>query len=171
MLLNFHALSQELRRDRRTLENYFFYLRYALCCQILWRYEKTLATSYKKLKKVYLSNPAFTLALNPSIDQNLLLEQLFVNWFSAKFFYRSKTEIDLVLTNGHVLPIEIKIAERIKKTYLRSMFNFLEKNAACFGLIITDKEDTEFRRGDFLVRLLPYWKVFSLLRVTKVAPA
>jgi len=57
-----------LKIDQRTLANYVNYLEYALFLQKLYNYSPNLLTTEKKMKRLYVSNAAFTLALNPGVD-------------------------------------------------------------------------------------------------------
>ena len=73
--LDYKNLSNDLNVDQRTIANYISYLEYALFLQKLYNYSRNLFTSEKKVKKLYPSNTAFTLAMNPVAGLASVLEQ------------------------------------------------------------------------------------------------
>jgi predicted AAA+ superfamily ATPase len=163
--LDYRNLSNDLNIDHRTLANYISYLEYALFLQKLYNYSRNFLTSEKKIKKLYLCNTAFTLALNPQAGLPAVLEQFFVNSFNARFFMRTprKEEIDIIhAQNSHVLPVEIKIREKIGKDDVKTLFKFLEKNNLKRALLITLDTETTFRRDKLLVEAIPYWRYWSI---------
>ncbi|MFO7928053.1 MAG: ATP-binding protein, partial [Candidatus Humimicrobiaceae bacterium] len=111
LLLDYRNMATDLKIDQRTLSNYISYLEYSLLVQKVYNYSPNFITSEKKLKKIYLSNAAFTTALAPDIKRSLLLEQYFINALKAGFFFRNpqKGEIDMVLDSGGIpVPVEVK---------------------------------------------------------------
>jgi uncharacterized protein len=167
LFLDVKNLSNDLKIDQRTLSNYVNYLEYALFLQKLYNYSPNLFTSEKKMKRLYVSNTAFTLALNPQADFSLLLEQFFVNAFGARFFLRTpqKEEIDIIkIREIGVLPVEIKIQDQITNRDAKFLFKFMERYNLDRALLITQDTDTIFRKGNCIVDVLPYWKYWSILK-------
>jgi predicted AAA+ superfamily ATPase len=167
LFLDVKNLSNDLKVDQRTLSSYVNYLEYALFLQKLYNYSPNLLTSEKKMKRLYVGNAAFTWALNPHVDFSLLLEQFFVNAFGARFFLRTpqKEEIDIIkIRETGVLPVEIKIQERITNRDAKFLFKFLEKNNQDRALLITEDTETIFRKDHCVVDALPYWKYWSILK-------
>lgn len=163
--LDYKNLSNDLKIDQRTISNYISYLEYALLLQKLYNYSRNLLTSEKKVKKLYLSNTAFTLALNPQADFPLVLEQFFVNNLDAKFFLKTpqKEEIDIIHTqNSHIIPVEVKIREKISKDDIKTLFKFLERNNLKRALLITLDTETKFQKEKLIVEAIPYWKYWSI---------
>lgn len=115
--------------------------------------------------QLYLSNTAFTFALNPQAELPLILEQFFVNTLRAKFFLRTpqKEEIDIIHTREtDIIPVEVKIRELIGKDDIAPIFRFLEKNNLQKGLIITLNTGAIFKKDTLTVEALPYWKYWSI---------
>ncbi len=163
--LDYKNLSNDLNVDQRTIANYISYLEYALFLQKLYNYSKNLLTSEKKVKRLYLCNTAFTLALNPQADLPTVLEQFFVNSLDAKFFLKTpqKEEIDIIHAHDKtVLPVEIKIKAKIKKDDIKTLFKFLERNNLRKALLVTLDTETIFEREDLLIEAIPYWKYWSI---------
>lgn len=163
--LDYKNLGNDLKIDQRTISNYISYLEYALFLQKLYNYSRNLLTSEKKVKRLYLSNTAFTLALNPQVGFSLILEQFFVNNLEAKFFLKTpqKEEIDIIYTQGRqVLPIEIKIKEKINREDVKTLLKFLERNKLKRALLITLDTETVYHKEKYVVDAIPYWKDWSI---------
>ena len=163
--LDYKNLSNDLNVDQRTIANYISYLEYALFLQKLYNYSRNLLTSEKKVKKLYPSNTAFTLVMNPQAGLASVLEQFFVNSLNARFFLKTpqKEEIDIVHTQDKsVLPIEIKIKEKIGRDDVKTLFKFLDRNKLQRALLITRDIETKFRKEKLFVDAVPYWKYWSI---------
>lgn len=163
--LDYKNLSNDLNVDQRTIANYVSYLEYALFLQKLYNYSKNLFTSEKKVKRLYPSNTAFTLALNPQAGLPVVLEQFFVNSLEARFFLKTpqKEEIDIIHVHDKtVLPVEIKIREKVGREDVKTLFKFLERNMLNKALLITLDTETKFERENLLVEAIPYWKYWSI---------
>lgn len=165
MYLDYKNMANNLGPDQRTIANYFSYLEYALLIHKRYNYSPNLLTSEKKMKRVYLSNSAFTLALAGKPDRTLMLEQFFVNLLRPRFFSRTpqKEEIDIIFAaHDQIVPVEVKIKPDIKERELRPLFNFLKRNRLEKGFIITARTNQSYTKDGFLVKAIPYWKYWSL---------
>jgi len=167
LYLEYKNLANDLQWDQRTVANYFNYLEYSFLVQKLYNYSTNLLSSEKKLKRVYLSNPGFTFALTGELNLPLLLEQFWINCLRAKYFYRSpqKEEVDLIHAEGHaVLPIEIKIRENVTAKHADALLKFLRRFNLKDGLMISAQTETEVRNNGKSVKVLPYWKYWSIMK-------
>ncbi|MBI5846480.1 MAG: ATP-binding protein [Nitrospirae bacterium] len=163
--LDYKNLSNDLNIDQRTIANYISYLEYALFLQKLYNYSPNLLTSEKKVKRLYLCNTAFTLALNQQADLPAVLEQFFVNSLNAKFFLKTpqKEEIDIIHAHDNiVLPVEIKIKAKIGRDDVKTLFKFLERNKLNKALLVTLDTETKFEMEGLLIEAIPYWKYWSI---------
>ncbi|MBI5073567.1 MAG: ATP-binding protein [Nitrospirae bacterium] len=163
--LDYKNLSNDLNIDQRTIANYISYLEYALFLQKLYNYSKNLLTSEKKVKRLYPCNTAFTLALNPQAELPAVLEQFFVNSLDAKFFLKTpqKEEIDIIHAHDKiVLPVEIKIKEKIRTDDVKTLFKFLERNKLKKALLVTLDTETKFEKDSLAIEAIPYWKYWSI---------
>lgn len=168
--LDYKNLSNDLKIDQRTISNYISYLEYGLFLQKLYNYSRNLLTSEKKVKRLYICNTAFTSALNPQVDLSLILEQFFVNKLEARFFLRTpqKEEIDIIHTQERgVLPVEIKIREKISKEDSKILFKFLERNKFSRALLISLDTETTYQQDKCTVDVIPYWKYWSVMKKLK----
>lgn len=170
LYLDYKNLGNDLKVDQRTISNYISYLEYALFLQKLYNYSRNLITSEKKVKRLYLSNTAFTKALNPQVDLPLLLEQFFVNHLEARFFLKTpqKEEIDIIdAQNKQVLPIEIKIKQKIGREDMKTLFKFMERNRLQRSLLITLDTETAYHKEKHVIDAIPYWKYWSISKWMK----
>jgi len=169
MLLEYEALANEFKRDKRTISQYCGYLKYVFLVKSLYLFSKNMLMSERRLKKYYLSFPAFTLSLiEPHIPLNegLILEHLFVSSLDAKFFYRcgTKEEVDIIQTQPDILPVEIKYKSDISMKDLRGMKSFLKKYGCKEGVVISKDEERMLIFEDTTIKLIPYWKI--LLKIS-----
>lgn len=167
MYLDYKNLSNDLKYDHRTIAEYLSYLDYTLFIQRLYNYSSKLITSEKKLRRAYLSNTAFTLALNPQIENSLLIEQFFVNTLKAGFFYRSpqKEEIDIIYVKDKtVVPVEVKIRNKINEKDAKAMFRFMSLFDLNKGILISKEQENTFKQDNRIIRVIPYWMYWSIKR-------
>ena len=167
LYLNYKNLANDLGADQRTMSNYVLALETVLLCQKLYNFSSNLLTSEKKIKRLYLSNTAFTAALEPRVDFSLLVEQYFVNRLHGRFFWRDpqKREVDLISTeNDVVLPLEIKIRKKVDKRDLRGMFQFMERYDLNRGLLITLGKEDVYEKDGKRITAIPYWRHWTLKR-------
>jgi len=167
LYLEYKNIASDLQFDQRTIVNYFSYLEHLLLLQKLYNYSIDLSASEKRLKRVYLANTGFTCALTGDMNFPLLMEQFWINFLKAQYFYRSpqKDEVDIVrVAEKFCLPIEIKMRENVSAKDAAALFKFLCQFDLKEGLMISLQTETEFANNDKRVKVLPYWKYWSILR-------
>lgn len=109
------------------------------------------------------------MVLNPQADLASVLEQFFVNNLNARFFLKTpqKEEIDIVQAHDKcVLPIEIKIKEKIGSDDVKTLFKFLYRNNLQRALLITRASETKFQKEKLIVDAIPYWRYWSIKQKT-----
>lgn len=133
--------------------------------QKVYNYSTNLITSEKKLKKIYLSNIAFSISLAYSFDMSLLLEQYFINRFRTRFFSRTpqKDEVDIILESDRkVVPVEIKIKNKIDRNSLKPMLKFLKSINQKKGYLISKDTEKIYSTDKYIIEAIPYWKYWSI---------
>lgn len=74
-----------------------------------------------------------------------------------------KEEIDIIHAHDNVLlPVEIKIREKISRDELKALFKFLGRNKLRKALLVTLDTETTFEKEGLLVKAIPYWKYWSI---------
>jgi predicted AAA+ superfamily ATPase len=122
------------------------------------------------MKRIYLSNTCFLSVLSSEKKSEIggLFETFFANWLKARFFYRSpqKDEVGFILYDRkNVLPVEVKIRERLSKKDLRPMKKFMTRFKCRQALLIAKNDDRIEKEENREIRILPYWKYWSIKRV------
>ena len=120
----------------------------------------------KKIKRLYLDNTAFTCALNPGVDLPALLEQFYVNFLGATFFFPSprEEEIDIIpVADDKILPVEVKIREKLQKKDLKPIFQFMKKYDIRRGLIVTKYDESFYEENGSKLMAIPYWKFRTVI--------
>lgn len=168
LYLEYKNIANDLKIDQRTVAEYFSFLEYTLLIHKLYNFSPNRMTSEKKIKRVYLSNTGFTMALRQEIDFSTIVEQFWVDHLKARFFYRSpqKEEVDVIVDDGKtVLPVEIKVRQIIRPRDAVALFKFLSRFDMSVGLMIPLDTEGEFRQNNRTVQLVPYWKYHTILKL------
>ncbi len=144
MILDYKTLSSDLKRDRRTIENYITYLKASMLVNILYNFSGNFVCTERKLKKFYPSITSIPLLLfpekrNDETFYSSVIENLIVSHLNAFFFYRStdKKEVDIVLQEEEPIPVEIKYRDKIIERDLSGLLSFLDKFELNYGIVIT----------------------------------
>jgi hypothetical protein len=167
LYLDYKSLANDLSVDQRTIANYVACLESALLCRKLYNFSRNLLTSEKKIKRMYLSNTAFTSVLSPGTDFSLMIEQHFINRLDGRFFWRNaqKEEVDLVCQAGTaILPIEMKMREKIEKNDLKALFKFMGKYEQDTGILVTLNTESLYEKENKKIIAIPYWQHWTLER-------
>lgn len=157
MIINYDSLSQELRRNKRTVMNYIFYLQRSFLVRLISNFRPNFMTSSKKMKKAFLTTTALSFALADDFYGEKFMEKIAENFAviqtKAEHYYRNSYEVDIIIKNQKILPIEVKYGnpetsqlEGFMKEYKISNAILLTKN--------TFKEKKEEKRT---IRLIPVW--------------
>ncbi len=163
--LDYKNIANDLKYNQRTIANYYSYLEHSMLIKKLYNYSTNFITSEKKMKRAYLASTAFTISLRMEENTSLLLEQFYVTLINSKFFFRSpqKYEVDIIFrTGGKIIPVEVKIKNKIKKEDISSVVKFLKLYKLNKGFIITKETEESYSREDLLVKLIPFWKYWTL---------
>lgn len=158
--VNYESIASDLGLSRKTVEKYVDYLLKAKLIFKSYNFSRNFITSEKKMKRIYLTAPCFCF-LSDEVNINRVYENLVILFARHRFFYRDarKNEIDLIeRKNKKIIPIEIKIKDKIKKKETKPMLLFLEKFKQNYGVFITwDFEAVEEVKGK-KIRFVPLWK-------------
>ena len=153
MIFDYDSVANDLKRNRKTISNYIFYLEKAFLIKKLYNFSKNLITSEKKLKKIYPSTTALAFLYNADIGSTI--ETLVLQNSEAKFFYKKQDkEVDFV----NKLPIEVKYQENITKQDLKSIKYFMNFFKFKEGVIITKNSEKEEKKETIKTTLIPLWK-------------
>jgi len=138
-LININSLSRDWGGDKRTISNYLRLLETTLLIRSLSNFRPTFLSSSRKLKKYYPATPSLTFSYSKETFEEKLgamLETYVVNLLNASYYFREgKKEIDIILKNQELLPIEVK--EHVDEEDLKKFSNLVKHINAKRGIIVS----------------------------------
>lgn len=156
LIVNTNALSESLGRSKITVSNYLRYIEASLLVRPLSNYRPGTLSSSRKLKKYYPATPSLIFAHDrEAFRRNIggVLETYVANALGAGLYFREgKKEIDLILRDGELLPVEVKASAGERD--LNKFGALVEYVGAEEGYMITLGQ--AMRRGN--VEVLPAYK-------------
>ncbi|HLD38224.1 MAG TPA: ATP-binding protein, partial [Candidatus Nanoarchaeia archaeon] len=139
-IIQMDKIAKELNISRQTASNYLDYLEKSFLIRKLYNFSRNARKTQTRLKKYY------PVILFPEEIENReifgsVFETFAVNELNAEFFWRDtyKNEVDIILKNKEIIPIEIKVSNIETKP----LNLFISKFKLKGGIILTyDKEET-----------------------------
>jgi len=155
-MIDMQTLASQFKTTRQTISNYFSFLEQAFLIRKLYNYSPNKRKVERKLKKYYpaILSPSLTFK-EDTLSQSKVLECIVANHLNAEFFWRDqyKNEVDIILIEPALTPIEVKLSE----TKSKSLELFMQKFKAKKGYIITQNQETERKNN---VEAIPAFKYF-----------
>ncbi len=156
-IIELSKLSRDLDITRQTLSNYMKYLEDSFLISKLYNHSNSKRKVERKLKKYYptIISPLL-LFKNESYSQSKVFESIIVTQLKAEYFYRDpyKNEVDIILRNGQITPIEIKYG----KISTKSLIKFMNKKNIAVGYVISYRKEENKEIGDKKVNIVPAYK-------------
>ncbi|MBS3140675.1 ATP-binding protein [Candidatus Woesearchaeota archaeon] len=156
-IIEMNKLAAEVGISRRVVSLYLGYLENSFLIKKIFNFSKNQRKTVKKLKKYYPAIPALGFMygnedIKPKIFENVLVLQT-----RANFFWRDayKNEVDIVIEDKKILPIEVKYGE-IKD--LNGLLKFMKIFNINQGLVISKKEESKQKFDNKEVLIVPAWK-------------
>jgi predicted AAA+ superfamily ATPase len=154
LIINYDELARDLKQSKPTIINYFGYLEYALILKLVRNLRPGFLATSRKLKRAYPTNVAFAHLFATNNNRGKVIETLLVQELDARYYYRdNSTEIDFILKNGKILPIEVKYGKIALAQFCRA----LDKTGLDHGLLITKDRYKEEKIGDKKILMVPVW--------------
>lgn len=155
LIINLDDIAKDFGASRQVLSNYLFYLCSSFLIVDLKNFRGSVRAASRKLKKYYPLHPCFS----TSADTGKIAENLVAFKTRANRYWREgEKEVDFILKNKEILPIEVKYKRQVKKNELKGLLKFMEKFNLKEALVITeDYESEEWMEGKE-IRFLPLWK-------------
>ena len=146
MILNLDELSKNLRIAKKTLQKHLFYLKFSYLIRVVKNLRASMLITSRKLQKVYPYHWSLIFAFYKEVDRGKLLECVASSLLDAKFYYRKgNEEVDFVLKNGGILPVEVK-AQISTKRLIKILKRFSIKKA----ILIHGEKYREEKEIDFI---------------------
>jgi len=156
MILNFDELSKNLHIAKKTLQKHLFYLKFSYLVRVVRNLRTSMLITSRKLQRVYPYHWSLIFGLYKEIDYGKLLENVVSSIIDAKFYYRrGNREIDFILKNGEILPIEVK-----SKFEIKELLKILKKLKLKKGVLIYDGKDRkEEKFDDINIYFIPVYEL------------
>ena len=141
-LFEIKNLCNVFKADYETISNYLFYLQSAFLIKVTESYSRSLAKRIRRNKKIHITHPSIAFAVL-SYDRNMLIEKILGQYvesiFAREFFWRDKqkNEVDVILENKTLLPIEVKYREQIGSSDLKGLLKFMKEFNIERGIVVT----------------------------------
>ena len=160
-ILNVNSLSRTWGVSKITISNYLRFLETSLLIRSLSNFRPSFLSSSRKLKKYYpvTSSLIFSFSRESFASKmGAVLETYVVNALDAEFYFREgKREIDVVLRDGGLLPVEVK--ETVEEGDIGRFSRLVELVGAEKGVIVSSSQEISRGRVD----VIPVYMVEFLL--------
>ncbi|MGI0141612.1 MAG: ATP-binding protein [Candidatus Micrarchaeales archaeon] len=143
MLVDYASIAKDLKKDQRTISNYFEYLEFGMIIRFAFNFRGSPIASRRKLKKAYLQTPNIAFAYGTSIGALMpkMLENVVMASSGAKFFYRNAFEVDFILQEaGKLTGIKVKSSGADAKQLIKFREKFGDKVKKLLLLTNTEPE-------------------------------
>lgn len=157
-LIELSSFSSECKISRPTLSNYLRYLEDSFLIKKLYNFSKNKRKTERKLKKYYPTLISTNLLFNEDpLSKSKAFENSIVNQLKAEFFWRDpyKHEVDVVLVDGKVIPVEVKYGET--KDF-KGLLRFMEISKVNNGLVISKEKEKKQKFDNKEISIIPAWK-------------
>ncbi len=154
-IIDLNSLADELKISRQTASTYLDYLEKSFLIKKVYNFSKNIRKTERKLKKYYPT------IIHPKLfekeEWGKILETAMVLQLHAEFFWRDayKNEVDIVLVNDKILPIEVKSGKKIDT---RSLFLFMKKFKIKKGFVVSLNQKKRFKMKGKTIEAIPAWK-------------
>ena len=156
-LIELSKLAKELNISRQTLSNYLTYLEESFLIRKLYNFSRNRRKTERKLKKYYPTLISVDLLFKEDdFSRSRIFEWMIINQLKTEFFWRDayKNEVDAVIINNELIPVEIKYG----KLNFDGLLAFMKKFKADTGYIISSNKEEIQKFGDKKISVKPAFK-------------
>jgi predicted AAA+ superfamily ATPase len=164
-ILNINSLSRTLGESKITISNYLKFLEASLLIKSLANFRPAFFSSSRKLRKYYPTTTSLIFSCSKeNFEANFgkVLETYVVNTLNAEYYFREREkEINIILKNKRLLPIEVK--ESVSEEDIEKFSKLVKYVNAEKGLIISLSQ--EFERKE--VKAIPAYLIEKIFEGMK----
>lgn len=156
-LVDLSSLASDLLITRQTLSKYLSYLEQSFLIKKLYNFSRSRRKTERKLKKYYPAIISTELIFKgDDLSKSKVFEWLVVTQLKAEFFWRDpyKNEVDAILTDGKITPIEIKYG----KIDFTGLVAFMKKFKIYEGFIVSYKIEEKQKINGKTISVVPAFK-------------
>jgi predicted AAA+ superfamily ATPase len=138
-IININSLSRDWGESKITISNYLKFLEISLLIRSLSNFRPAFLSISRKLRKYYPTVTSFIFSNSKEIFEKkfgAVLETYIVNTLNANYYFKEgKREINIILKNEELLPIEIK--ENVNEIDLKKFLDLVKYINAKRGIIVS----------------------------------
>lgn len=156
-IVDISKLAKDLKISRQTLSNYLTSLEKSFLIRKLYNFSTNKRKVERKLKKYYPTIISVDLLFkDDAYSKSKVFEWFIVNQLKAEFFWRDpyKNEVDMVLTNKKITPIEIKYG----KINYKGLSTFMKRFKLSNGYLITLSKEEKQKLNGKVIHVIPAYK-------------
>ncbi len=156
-IVELSGLAKELKVSRQTLSNYLGYLEESFLIRKLYNFSKNRRKVERKLKKYYPVIVSIDLLFKgDELSKSKIFEWLMVNQLKAEYFWRDpyKNEVDVVIADEKLIPIEIKYG----KIDIKGLSVFMKKFKTDTGYILSPEKEQTHKFDGKIISVVPAFK-------------
>jgi len=150
-IMNVNELSRNWGESRITISNYLKFLETSLLVRSLGNFRLSSLSASRKLKKYYPATTSLIFSRSKDVferNMGVVLETYVVNTLQANsYFKEGKKEIDMILKDGKILPVEVKV--KVEEKDLNGFSHLMSYIKAERGLMVSLGQS--LRRGNIEV--------------------
>ncbi|MEW5936881.1 MAG: ATP-binding protein [Candidatus Thermoplasmatota archaeon] len=161
-------LANALSLNRNAVANYVIALERAFVIKIAHNYGKSAMRQARTGKKAHIVHSCVPIALFDlpfsvtqinGVDRGYLVESTVANSLESTAFWMSpqKDEVDIVLQDNALLPVEVKYQEHITKADLKGILKFMDRFDVKEGVVVTKDILAEEKIGSKRIIYIPAW--------------
>jgi predicted AAA+ superfamily ATPase len=159
-ILNLENLARDLRRDKKTLMNYIYYLKFSLLINFVSNFRISIRATSRKNRKIYPATTSFIFSLYGRFDDQILgkvLETIFCSEVGANYYFKKgNKEIDfLIIKNDEIVPVEIKY--KISRNEIKAYSSLLKKMHLNKGIVLSMDIFQEYFENNVKILVFPVW--------------
>ncbi|RLI99942.1 MAG: hypothetical protein DRP03_02260 [Candidatus Aenigmatarchaeota archaeon] len=170
-MIDISGLAKTLNVNYHTAKLYIFYLQRSFLLDILFNYSGSFAKQLRKNKKVHIAHPSIAFALLNYNESVLDIEEVVSKFIESVvfqhvriknknvYFWRTpnKDEVDIVLAENGIIPIEVKYKSEIAKRDIKGMIKFMKRFKIERGFVITKDVMREEDIDNLKIFYIPAW--------------
>jgi len=164
-VINVNSLSRAWGESKVTISNYLKFLETSLLVRSLSNLRPSFLSSSRKLKKYYPITTSLIFSYskeNFERKMGTVLETYVVNALNAEYYFREgKKEIDIIIKDKELLPIEVK--EHVDEDDIAKFSRLVRYIKAKNGIMVSSSQ--EIKKGD--VEVIPAYLVEFLMSQEK----
>ena len=139
-IIELSKLGNELNISRQAVSNYLTYLEESFLIKKLYNFSKNKRKTERKLKKYYPTIVSVDLLFKEDdFSKSKIFEWIVINQLKTEYFWRDqyKNEVDAIMVDKEIVPIEIKYG----KLDFKGLLAFMRKFNIAEGHIISSYEE------------------------------